>query len=78
LPASIGTAAGRPLLKQHGHEPVLETQLARADDAATQRVVLELPLALEHGVTDTGPAGQRLVERRDEAARGLDEQTIGV
>ena len=38
------------LLEEHGHEPIFEAQLARAEDAAAEGVVLELALAGEHGV----------------------------
>ena len=37
-------------LEEHGHEPILEPQFARAEDAAAEGVVLELALAGEHGV----------------------------
>ena len=63
-------------LEEHGHEPILEPQLAGAEDAAAEGVVLELALAFEHGVAHAGAAGERVVERLDEAARGLDEHAV--
>ena len=63
-------------LEQHGHEPVLEPQLAHPEDAAAEAVVLEPALAREHGVADTGAAGERVVEGLDEAARGLDQHAV--
>ena len=35
-----------------------------------------LALAVEHGVAHAGAAGERVVERLDEAARGLDEHAV--
>ena len=63
-------------LEEHGHEPILEPQLARAEDAAAEGVVLQLALAFEHGVAHAGAAGERVVKRLDEAARGLDEHAV--
>ena len=63
-------------LEEHGHEPILEPQLARAEDAAAEGVVLELALAVEHGVAHACAVGERLVERLDEAARGLDQHAV--
>ena len=63
-------------LEEHGHEPILEPQLARAEDAAAEGVVLQLALAVEHGVADAGAAGERVVKRLDETARGLDQHAV--
>ena len=63
-------------LEEHGHEPILEPQFARAEDAAAEGVVLELPLAGEHGIAHALALGQRLVEGLDEPARGLDQHAV--
>jgi hypothetical protein len=78
LPRGCGAEELRVVLflEEHGHEPILEAQLARAEDAAAEGLVLQLALAFEHGVAHTGAAGERVVKRLDEAARGLDEHTV--
>ena len=43
------------LLEEHGHEPVLEPQRTRAEDAAAEGVVLERALACQHGVAHASP-----------------------
>ncbi len=63
-------------LEEHGHEPVLEPQLALAEDASAERVVLELALAGEHGVAHALARGERVVEGLDEAACGLDQHAV--
>jgi hypothetical protein len=63
-------------LKEHGHEPVLEPQFARAKDAAAEVVVFQGALAVEHGVANAGAAGERVVKRLDKPACGLDEHAV--
>ena len=63
-------------LEEHGHEPILEPQFARAEDAAAEGVVLQLALAVEHGIAHALARGERLVEGLDEAARGLDQHAV--
>nr|MCU0809220.1 hypothetical protein [Candidatus Contendobacter sp.] len=63
-------------LKQHRHEPILQPELARAKDAPAKRIVLQRPLAGQHGVAHPLACGQRPVEGRDEAARGLDQHAV--
>jgi hypothetical protein len=63
-------------LKQHRHEPVFQPKLARAEDAPAKRVVLQRPLAGEHGVAHPLACGQRPVKRINEAARGLDQHAV--
>ena len=63
-------------LEEHGHEPIVELQFPRAEDAAPGFVVIELALAFEHGIAHARTAGERGVEGLDEAARGLDEDAV--
>ncbi len=63
-------------LEEHRHEPIVEFQLPRTEDAAAGFVVIELALAFEHGITHPRAAGERGVEGLDEAARRLDENAV--
>ena len=63
-------------LEEHGHEPIVELQLPRAEDAAPGFVVIELALAFEHGIAHARTAGERGVEGLDEAARRLDKDAV--
>ncbi len=63
-------------LEEHGHEPIVELQFPRAENAAPGFVVVELALAFEHGIAHARTAGERGVEGLDEAARRLDEDAM--
>lgn len=64
------------LLIEDGHEPVLEPQVAGADDLAPPGVDKERLLAGEHRFADPGAVGEVAVERLHEAPGGLHEHAV--
>ena len=63
-------------LEEHGHEPILEPQFACAEDATTEGVVLQFALAFQHRIAHACAAGERVVKRFNETARGLDQHAV--
>jgi hypothetical protein len=65
-----------PGLKQHRHEPVLEPQRFRVEDATAEGVVFQAALACEHRIAYTRAKDERPVKCLQETARGLDEHAV--
>ena len=63
------------LLEEHGHEPVLEPQLA-AEAAAAVRIVVQRLLPGQHRLADPFALEEGLVEGADEPPRRLDEHGV--
>jgi len=63
-------------LEEDGDEPVLEVEVAGAEDAAAKGIALQVALTREHGAADGLAGGEGGVEFLDEAAGGFDEDGV--
>jgi len=63
-------------LEQNRDEPVLEFEVASAEDAAAVGVEVELALTVKHGIANPFAVGEGGVEVRDEALGGFDQNAV--
>ena len=80
LHALGGQAMDQPhvllFLIEHGHEPVLQSQLARAHHVTARRVGMQRLLPGQHRRPDTRAPRQLLIKSRDEAARRFNQHAV--